>query len=99
MYYEFFHDRNNPLLEQIAHLSGEDTYFLICLGMLNYLHSSDVETMQKIRRLIASKNIYLHTMTEEEMREIIDSEDTKKLQRLYGSVELFNRFCVRYQTS
>ena len=72
-----------------------DSFFLVCIGVLNYLYSPNADATAAIVNLIAGKNIMLHPISEKEMMDLISDPRSKSAQTLHGNRELFNAFVQR----
>jgi hypothetical protein len=92
MCYEFVLDCDPLFIRNVASLSVNQAYFLVCLGELNYVYSSDTAFIAKLAARLAKKNLQLHNMTELEMREVLQAPDTRDFQKLYGSALLYRQF-------
>ena len=68
------------------------SFFLVCIGVLNYLYSSDAEFIAILAILLEKQRVHLHDMTESEMLEVLQAPDTRSYQKLYGSTLLCQRF-------
>jgi hypothetical protein len=96
MCFEFIHSCDGELIEQINILVGEDSYFMVCIGELNYLYCNKIIT-DKIKGLLFMSSLVLCKIGEQELMSILDFNDTKRYQRFHGSKPLFHSFVAQHQ--
>ena len=99
MCYEFVHPCESPVISQIMHLAGEDGCFLICIGHLNYLYCSEINSVQVIRIFLTEKGIALHKLSEREMYSVINHPGIKEWKTFHGSQDLFDIFWEKTQAA
>ena len=92
MCYHFVLNCDQAFIKEMASLSVQETYFLVCLGVLNYVYSSDPVFVANLATWFTQKNLVLHTATDLELIDVLQAGDTTGRQAIYGNGQLFRAF-------
>ena len=90
--YEFVHECDGPLMKELCTITDVAEYFIVCVGLLNYMYCDDKSVFPKLRQVLQKKKIFIHLITPLEMMEVLDSKDFGQYQVFYGSKMLYDKF-------
>ena len=92
MCYEFAHNCDQYMIDEIDKLLTAEKYFMVSILQLNYLFIADTSAVEILKSFLRSKRIVLHTIRPLEMQHIISFKDTMQLQKKYGNLTLTGAF-------
>ena len=92
MCFEFLHDCKSPLIDQLTKIAGTTTFFIVCIGQLNYLYISNSNMTDTVTGFLTGNGIKLHPLPAWEMLSVLEHPATREYQIFHGSQLLYNEF-------
>ena len=91
MNFKFSHPCDDLLTNKL-HIIGGQSYFLVCIGNVNYFHSLEQLIIEQVKGLLFLEKIVSQIITDKEMRRKLLSFQYDLLQMIRGNRMMLEKF-------